>query len=48
MIRFIVALIAVVLAAAMIRRKANGGLLEWLIILAGCGCSISLLLEVIR
>ena len=48
MIRFIVATVAALLCVAMIRDKNRGGLLEWLIILVGCGCSLSLVMEVLR
>ena len=48
MIRFIVATAAALLCAAMIRDKKRGGLLEWLIILIGCGCSVSLVMEVLE
>ena len=48
MIRFIVATMAVILCAVMVKNKSRGGLLEWLFILIGCGCSISLMMEVLR
>ena len=46
--RVIIVILAALLGAAMIKRRSRGGLLEWAILLAGIGCSASLVMEVIR
>ena len=48
MIRFFMAAVAALLCVALSREKKRGGLLEWLIILIGCACSVSIVMEVLR
>lgn len=48
MIRLFIITVAACLFAAMVKNKKKGGMLEWLIILTGCGCVVSIVGEVFR